>query len=93
MRRRTSLTATFALVSLIAMAALGVVLTLSVAELLRKQALDNAVRTATMGSSGRLSEPPGTAAARILEGLWRAASGMARVEQQTAPCGVFWRRS
>jgi diguanylate cyclase (GGDEF)-like protein len=46
-RRRTSLTATFALVSLIAMAVLGVVLTLSVAELLRKQALDNAVRTAT----------------------------------------------
>jgi len=46
-RRRTSLTATFAVVSLAAMALLGVVLTLVVGELLRQQALDQAVRTAT----------------------------------------------
>jgi diguanylate cyclase (GGDEF)-like protein len=46
-RRRTSLTATFAVVSLLALTALGVVLTLSVGELLRQQALDHAIRTAT----------------------------------------------
>ena len=47
MRRRASLTATFAVVSLAAMALLGVVLTLVVGELLRQQALDQAIRTAT----------------------------------------------
>ena len=47
MRRRASLTATFAGVSLAAMAVLGVVLTFVVAQLLQQQALDQAVRTAT----------------------------------------------
>ncbi|MFN8159187.1 MAG: EAL domain-containing protein [Candidatus Nanopelagicales bacterium] len=47
MRRRTSLTATFALVSLVAMAVLGVVLTLVVSQMLQQQALDQAIRTAT----------------------------------------------
>ncbi|HET7901685.1 MAG TPA: EAL domain-containing protein [Candidatus Nanopelagicales bacterium] len=47
MRRRSSLTATFAVVSLVAMALLGLVLTLVIGELLRQQALDQAVRTAT----------------------------------------------
>ena len=47
MRGRASLTATFAVVSLAAMAVLGVVLTLVVSELLQQQALDQAIRTAT----------------------------------------------
>ena len=47
MRRRTSLTATFAVVSLAAMGLLGVVLTLVVSQMLQQQALDQAIRTAT----------------------------------------------
>ena len=47
MRRRTSLTTTFAVVSLIAMAALGIALVTTVGQLMRQQALDEAVRTAT----------------------------------------------
>ncbi len=47
MRRRTSLTATFALVSLVAMVVLGVILVTSVAQVLRQQALDDSVRTAS----------------------------------------------
>jgi diguanylate cyclase (GGDEF)-like protein len=46
-RRRGSLTTTFALVSLAAMVALGVALVTSVGQLMRQQALDEAVRTAT----------------------------------------------
>ena len=47
MRRRSSLTATFALVSLVAMVVLGVTLVTGVAQVLRQQALDDSVRTAT----------------------------------------------
>jgi diguanylate cyclase (GGDEF)-like protein len=54
-----SLTTTFAVVSLIAMAVLGVALVTSVAQLMRQQALDEAVRTATAyaesGLRGRIS--------------------------------------
>jgi diguanylate cyclase len=57
--RRMSLTTTFAVVSLIAMSVLGIALVTSVAQLLRQQALDEAVRTATAyaesGLRGRIS--------------------------------------
>jgi diguanylate cyclase (GGDEF)-like protein len=46
-RRRTSLTTTFAVVSLVAMLALGIALVTTVGQLMRQQALDEAVRTAT----------------------------------------------
>jgi diguanylate cyclase (GGDEF)-like protein len=46
-RRRPSLTATFAVVSLLAFAVLGVVLVAAVSNLLRSQALDTATRMAT----------------------------------------------
>jgi diguanylate cyclase len=46
-RRRMSLTATFAAVSLVAMTVLGIALVTSVAQLLQRQALEEAVRTAT----------------------------------------------
>lgn len=47
MRRSMSLTATFALVSLIAMAVLGVTLVTSIGQMMRQQALGEAIRTAT----------------------------------------------
>ena len=47
MRRRTSLTTTFAVVSLVAMIALGITLVTAVGQMMRQQALDEAVRTAT----------------------------------------------
>ena len=62
-RRRTSLTATFAVVSLVAMTLLGVVLTLVVAEMLRQQALDQAIRTATAYADSGIRD-------RIGEGEW-----------------------
>jgi diguanylate cyclase (GGDEF)-like protein len=46
-RRRTPLTATFAVVSLLAFTLFGIVLTLTLGELLRSQALDQAIATAT----------------------------------------------
>jgi diguanylate cyclase (GGDEF)-like protein len=46
-RRRTSLTTTFAVVSLVAMIALGITLVTTVGQMMRQQALDEAVRTAT----------------------------------------------
>jgi diguanylate cyclase (GGDEF)-like protein len=54
-RRRSSLTATFALVSLLAMVALGVTLVTGVAQVLRQQALDDSVRTATAYADSGLS--------------------------------------
>jgi diguanylate cyclase (GGDEF)-like protein len=46
-RRRTSLTTTFAVVSLVAMLALGIALVSTVGQMMRQQALDESVRTAT----------------------------------------------
>ena len=46
-RRRRSLTTTFAVVSIVAMAALGAALVFLVSQMLRQQARDEATRTAT----------------------------------------------
>ncbi len=56
MRRRRSLTTTFALVSFVAMTALGVSLTLLVSRLLTQQSLDEAVRTATAYATAGIEE-------------------------------------
>ena len=56
MRRRRSLTTTFALVSFVAMTALGLALTLLVSRLLTQQSLDEAVRTATAYATAGIEE-------------------------------------
>ncbi|MFC6237666.1 putative bifunctional diguanylate cyclase/phosphodiesterase [Longivirga aurantiaca] len=56
MRRRLSLTATFAAVSLVALAVLGAALVASMAQLLQRQALEHAVRTAQAYVSAGVGE-------------------------------------
>ncbi len=55
-RRRRTLTTTFALVSLVAMSALGVSLVTSVGQLMRQQALDDAQRTAAAYVNAGISD-------------------------------------
>ena len=64
-RARLSLTATFTVVSLVALSVLGAVLVASMAQLVQRQALDDAVRTAQAYVSAGVGE-------RVIEANWSA---------------------